>query len=339
MNDFYGVTGSDFKSAQASPLLEPYVPTGKTAEGVVAELLETDLNEATNATPGYKKMAAYSMLKGGFNINSPSATTWARFIRGSNGDMDVKFTDGTTDSRTGHFGFPRSNSPSPSVGSSQTYQSWFGWSRLYGGGTSGDLWGTTGLITHIPTQVMERAPFMSVSDFVNRKVSGDTNGDGSINNLDITAHHKGGAVQAAVDKMRIKTGSTTVYELAGGVATDYGKHSPMVPSTTESSNTARGVPGDVTQADVLRAITPRLTARSDTFRIRGYGEVRDADDKIIASAMCEAVVQRLPEYVDTETDPTNNEPWDEGDTLNATNKIYGRRFEIQNFRWLDQSEV
>ena len=50
-------------------------------------------------------------------------------------------------------------------------------------------------------------------------------------------------------------------------------------------------------------------------------------------------MQRLPEYVDPDT---NNEPWDddsETPTLNAINQTYGRRFEIQSFRWLDQSEV
>ena len=31
-------------------------------------------------------------------------------------------------------------------------------------------------------------------------------------------------------------------------------------------------------------LAPRLTARSDTFRIRGYGEVTDADGNIIAKA-------------------------------------------------------
>ena len=51
------------------------------------------------------------------------------------------------------------------------------------------------------------------------------------------------------------------------------------------------------------------------------------------------VVQRLPEYVDSKTDPTNNEPWDEGATLNTMNQAFGRRFEIQSFRWLDDSEV
>ena len=56
--------------------------------------------------------------------------------------------------------------------------------------------------------------------------------------------------------------------------------------------------------------------------------------------MCEAVVQRLPEYVDTETSPNNNEPWDDSALLlNAINQTYGRRFEIRSFRWLDDSEV
>jgi len=95
----------------------------------------------------------------------------------------------------------------------------------------------------------------------------------------------------------------------------------------------------VTQANILLPLAPRLTVRSDTFRIRGYGEVTDADGNIIAKATCEAVVQRLPEYLDQETDADNNEPWDEGDILNDTNKLYGRRFEIRSFRWLDESEI
>ena len=184
---------------------------------------------------------------------------------------------------------------------------------------------------------------MSVSDFVNRKV-GDTNGDGVLDNSDITDQHQKGAIQAAIDTM---TTNTSVYSSAGGVTTDYSKHSPLVPSTTQNTNTATGIPGSVTQANVLRALAPRLSARSDTFRIRAYGEVRDSSDKIIAMAMCEALVQRLPEYVDPDTNPDYNEPWDEYDpdetdpakTLNATNQKYGRRFEIRSFRWLDDNEI
>ena len=59
-------------------------------------------------------------------------------------------------------------------------------------------------------------------------------------------------------------------------------------------NCATGVPLEINQANILLPLAPKLSARTDTFRIRAYGEVRDADDNIIASAICEAVVQRCP---------------------------------------------
>jgi hypothetical protein len=211
-------------------------------------------------------------------------------------------------------------------------QTWSGWSRL---GLGGEI---NNLASNLANEVKKRGPFMSVSDFVNRKV-GDTNGDGVLNNSDITDQHRKGAIQAAIDTMSTNTG---VYSLAGGITTDYSKHSPLVPSTTQNANTATGIPGSVTQANVLRLLAPRISARSDTFRIRAYGEVRDADDNIIASAICEALVQRLPEYLDD-----SDEPWVEYDpaesdpakNLNPINQKYGRRFEIQSFRWLDGEEV
>jgi hypothetical protein len=105
-----------------------------------------------------------------------------------------------------------------------------------------------------------------------------------------------------------------------------------------------GIPGDITQADLLRPLAPRLAARSDTFRIRGYGEARSKDGtQVLARATCEAVLQRLPEYLDPVTDAANNEPWDEaspsGTTLNAINQKFGRRFKLTHFRWLSPSEV
>ena len=331
---FYGIDPDaptqtvDPDTAQASPVLQAYVPAGKTSEGVVDELLETSLDDTANETPGYKKMAAYSMLKGGFNINCTDANAWGRFMRGSNGDLSVKSSDGTTDPRTeGWFGFPSSPSPSPAANTAK-YQIWSGWSRLRGGSATGDLWAEKGLATHIPPQIMERAPFMSVSNFVNHKVGGTS----------VTDHHKSGAIQAAADKMNV---NVSLRSGATGLTADYSDTTYFADDagSLPNRNSTNGIPGAVTQANILLPLAPRLTVRSDTFRIRGYGEVTDADGNIIAKATCEAVVQRLPEYVDTETDPANNEPWDEGDILNATNKLYGRRFEIRSFRWLDESEI
>jgi hypothetical protein len=76
------------------------------------------------------------------------------------------------------------------------------------------------------------------------------------------------------------------------------------------------------------------TPRSDTFTIRAYGEARDAAGKPIAKAWCEAVVQRLPEYVDNR-DPAET-PFA---SLASTNKTFGRRFTIASFRWLTPGEI
>ena len=70
-------------------------------------------------------------------------------------------------------------------------------------------------------------------------------------------------------------------------------------------------------------------------------------NRIISKAICEAVVQRVPEYMDPDTDATNNEPWDEAtnpiaptaSTLNATNQKFGRRFKVVQFRWLAPDEI
>lgn len=101
-----------------------------------------------------------------------------------------------------------------------------------------------------------------------------------------------------------------------------------------------GIPGWITQADVLQAIGPVIAARSDTFRIRSYGEALGADGKsVTARAWCEAVVQRLPDYVDP-SNPASARATSPSDTaLTPANKTFGRKFEILSFRWLSQNEI
>ena len=83
----------------------------------------------------------------------------------------------------------------------------------------------------------------------------------------------------------------------------------------------------------------KLSARSDTFRIRAYGEALNAEGEVMSVAWCEAWVQRFPEYFDTE-----NEPWDDatGQTdkaLLGINSSYGRRFRVMKFTWLSPQEI
>lgn len=96
-------------------------------------------------------------------------------------------------------------------------------------------------------------------------------------------------------------------------------------------------PGCLTQADVLAAIAPFITPRSDTFLVRSYGDVQNpATQEIEGRAWCEAVVQRLPDL----TAPATGS-YDPEDPVapNTTKYPFGRCFKIVSFRWLSPSDL
>jgi len=88
----------------------------------------------------------------------------------------------------------------------------------------------------------------------------------------------------------------------------------------------------ITQADLLSTLGPMLSARSDTFIIRTYGEIiAQGSDNMEAQAWCEAVVQRYPDYLDDSQRPTEDPT--------GLNLFLGRRFRIVSFRWLTPSDI
>jgi Tfp pilus assembly protein PilX len=311
---------TDYKSAQANPVLRPHLPPGKTAAVAIAELAAND---------GYKKTGAYSLIDGAFNVNSTSVAAWTALLR-ANRDLAVDYAQsGGSDGSSGSP-FPSSDSPTKIAGAKAQ---WTGFSRL----TDAQI---SGLATRIVDQVKLRGPFMSLSDFINHKM-------GTVE----AAQSYTGALQAALDLEAAGAGGINAASRAAaeGAAPGYpsgGFNGP--PVLGPGTKTTSGIPGDITQAALLLPLAPRLAARSDTFRIRGYGEARSADGtRILAQATCEAVVQRYPEYMDPVTDAPNNEPWDEAtdplspsaSKLNSTNQRFGRRFKVVRFRWLHPSEI
>ena len=360
---FYGIDPADPTqtvdpaTAQANPALEPHVPSGKTSDDIVTELTPTSTNQ-----DGYTKVGAYSMIKGAFNVNSTSVKAWAAFLKG-NKSLALESAQGTTESGTG-TPFPLASTTS-NTGSTN---GWEQFSRLSDdqiwddNDTVNDFTDDTGLAVEIVNQVKARGPFMSISDFVNRRIAKDTDLTAVPNVEDTDPRAYQGAVQEAIEQAGINGDqSTGIRAGTSDVLPNYESFSNYWYQTVHWSwyqrhndfpysaapyasgrNCSTGVPTEINQANILLPLAPKLSARTDTFRIRAYGEVRDADDNIIATATCEAVVQRLPEYMDAETDPDNNEPWDDDSqtpTLNTINQTYGRRFEIRSFRWLDVSEV
>ncbi len=125
---------------------------------------------------------------------------------------------------------------------------------------------------------------------------------------------------------------------------------------------ATGAPTYLMQQDILSKLGSFLTVRSDTFKIRAYGEVRNPiSGAVEGKAWCEMVVQRTPEYIDQDT--RDQEAWrvsgreheigfqntqgvkdakeynEHVDELSALNKELGRRFKIVSFRWLNEKEI
>jgi len=266
-----------------------------------------------------------------FNVNSTSVAAWKAFLR-ANRNLAIDYAQsGGTDGSSGSP-FPSSTSPAaPGNGAAPCAAAlWSGFSRL--SDSQVEL-----LAQKIVDEVKLRGPFMSLADFINHRVGTPK-----------TAANYLGALQAAIEAANI---NSAVQSGAGGVAPVYsGAISKYLPDPLPIGNrkTTTGIATDITQADLLLPLAPRLAARSDTFRIRGYAEVRSQDgSKILARTTCEAVVQRFPEYMDPATDATNNEPWDEATNplapsaskLNSINQKFGRRFKLVTFRWLNSIEA
>jgi hypothetical protein len=186
------------------------------------------------------------------------------------------------------------------------------------------------LAIEIVQQIKARGPFLSLSEFMNRRLSSDR------------SLARGGAVEAALRKLATRGASENPF----ADIQSYFSETVTVPSgvtyafkEAAEGNLAYGFPGWIRQADVLRPIAPILSARDDTFVIRAYGESKDPlTGKAQASAWCEAVLQRKADYIDSTNDQAIVLPG-EATLTSEINKRFGRRFVIVSFRWLSADEV
>lgn len=94
-------------------------------------------------------------------------------------------------------------------------------------------------------------------------------------------------------------------------------------------------PSALQPSTILNAIEPFLSARSDTFLVRAYGDVVNPADpnEVWARAYCEAVAQRVHQKHPTDASvgvmsPTSTGPGE-----------FGRQFRIVAFRWLTPDEI
>jgi hypothetical protein len=183
------------------------------------------------------------------------------------------------------------------------------------------------LAEEIVREIRTRGPFIGLSDFVNRRLKNDETGTK-------------GTLQAAIDRSGLNSKFYDRWPLENSASLPNYQHKDNIedPTRLEQSlkpdTTAWGALGFLTQADLLQFLAPALSGRSDTFKIRAYGEDLDASGKVVARAWCEAVVQRTPEFVNRDDNLIEGPS-----TLKVVNKFFGRRFQIISFRWLDPKEV
>ena len=280
------------------------------------------------------QIAAHLMVEGPFNINSTSVEAWEIFfsslkakpvayldssaaMSGDGPALSTKHT-GTPVGQTGLAGgAPYSGSPD---GPSDPNQ-WTSSRAL----TDTEI---EELAVAIVKQVKLRGPFLSLSEFVNRRLEGDSNQAAAERSVK-------GALQAALDDPDVSINSAFRTGDRKFSNTELSSMNPTFDLAAEGP-VAYGSAAYIDQADVLRSFAAQLTPRGDTFVIRTYGDALDAQGNIEARAWCEAVVQRVPDYVDT-----TNEPYlKQADTnLTTANKTFGRQFKIISFRWLNSSEV
>lgn len=268
--------------------------------------------------------AANLLLSGAFNINSTSEQAWRALLASAHG-LRYDPVTGNIVSAANALQNPFSRFQRPRGDSDDVQQ---GYRQL----TDDQL---AALAANIVAEVRARGPFRSLGDFVNRRLATDATG-------------LKGALQAAIDATdlsgtaanrlndRAPTNQDAVGAAPSGHVLDLEAYRGVAGTSSQLPVSSRSafMPGHLTQADLLSRIGAALSARSDTFVIRTYGEsVNPATDAVEARAWAEAIVQRLPAYVDPALAPESTP------VAGTENERFGRRFVIVSFRWLSPEDL
>jgi hypothetical protein len=263
------------------------------------------------------RLGAHVFLDGSFNVNSTRRDAWRAVL--STARDQAKLLNGnpvSSDGKTpfGSSGLVAAAAAEPASNPTEISQ-WNGFREL-------DDNQIESLAEQIVIEVKARGPFLSLADFINRRPGGQ--GDARLL----------GTAQAAIEA----AGLNNAFKGGGrGVgAADFAKL-PAPEAANAGGGLARsaGIPGYLMQSDVLAAVANELTARGDTFRIRGYGAATDAAGKVLAEAWCEAIVQRVPDYLD----PSDKSETEFASLTSKVNQSFGRRFQIIAFQWLPREAV
>jgi len=254
--------------------------------------------------------AAHLLVAGAFNVNSTSVAAWQAVLASCNGQGLAWSDPATGQAGEAVAGSALLRGP---VATGPADEGWRGWRAL-----SDAQIGV--LAAAIVERVRARGPFRSLADFVNRPLAAERE-----------EARLRGLLQDALDATVNPPESLAP---AAGLAAAVGPAPALAWPAASQGHPSTLAPGWISQADVLGVLGPVLAARSDTFLVRAYGDqTNPATGAVEGLAWCEAVVQRVPEYVDPADPP------EAAAGLRPLNTACGRRFRIVHFRWLAPEEV
>ena len=209
------------------------------------------------------KAATCLLVDGAFNVNSTSVNAWKALLSSLSGN-GLKAWNYTANQPSTYSSGSLIN-PIPRFWNltwqGGTNQAWEGMRTLTADGTSSTPptpGGLTALARHIVQQVKTRGPFLSMGDFLNRRLG---TAKIPLNGM--------GALQQAIEECTDPTTGKNINDAAisDGTAVALPAINGLAPT-----NSATGIPGYLMQQDVVQAFAPAMTVRSDTFVVRCYGE-------------------------------------------------------------------
>jgi hypothetical protein len=334
---YNGTLGDSFDSAFDSNNASGSLPNPRmeiALENETSAQVRTKLFDGSGdpLSTAYERAAENLLVKGSFNLHSTSVNAWKTMLASAR-DMTIYQSGESAATNYTNNRTPLTRIHQPIAGAfdsaSFSYdddEAWGGFATLSDNQLD-DL--ANAIVTEIKLRVANQGTlFTSLSAFINRSLSNDTFG--------LT-----GLLQAAIDKSGINSEFTQAIIQADsgdlqGDAGDFPFPSNIRDGDGQARSTATTATANLTQGDLLQVIGSFASVRSDTFRIRSYGEaLHPVTGKPHARAWCEAIVQRIPEPVNPgAANPSDAAYWEPqtGDSL-------GRKFKIIHFRWLSADEV
>ena len=289
--------GPRFLWRQARELVEAGLPAPQ-AYMAIQDRIDDDLKS-------YDLSAGMLLMDGAFNVNSTSVHAWSALL-GSFFGAKVKGKDGVQPGDEYESPFLRINEPlGPAIKAGDNVNS--SSEETYLGYRSLNQTEIRTLATEIVAQVKRRGPFRSLAEFINRTLPDADSSASDEWESDALKGALAAAIEAASinDRFRdemIDARENRNFDLELKAAKKPGG------STAAAGPAASNAPGFLTQADLLSRLGPCLSARSDTFRVRFYGDTADRPgangDGDESHFRGEAIFQRLPAIAEQNKAPS-----------------------------------